>query len=105
MAKAPAKGMSQAAGKGFSELKSRLFFVLGALFVFRLGTFIPVPGIDGSVLTALMEKQEGTILAMFNMFSGGAMSRAIQADAQNTPPRHLTMGNSPLINSWMGASG
>ncbi|HFB65588.1 MAG TPA: preprotein translocase subunit SecY [Aeromonadales bacterium] len=76
MAKAPAKGMSQAAGKGFSELKSRLFFVLGALFVFRLGTFIPVPGIDGSVLTALMEKQEGTILAMFNMFSGGAMSRA-----------------------------
>lgn len=76
MAKAPVKGKSQAAGKGFSELKSRLFFVLGALFVFRLGTFIPVPGIDGSVLTALMEKQQGTILAMFNMFSGGAMSRA-----------------------------
>ncbi len=76
MAKAPAKGKSQAAGKGFSELKSRLLFVLGALFVFRLGTFIPVPGIDGSVLTALMEKQEGTILAMFNMFSGGAMKRA-----------------------------
>ncbi len=76
MAKAPTKGMSQAAGKGFSELKSRLLFVLGALFVFRLGTFIAVPGIDGSILTALMEKQEGTILAMFNMFSGGALSRA-----------------------------
>jgi len=76
MAKAPKTGMNPTAGKGFSELKSRLLFVLGALIVFRLGTFIPVPGIDGSVLTALMEKQEGTILAMFNMFSGGAMKRA-----------------------------
>jgi len=76
MAKAPAAGMKPTAGGGFSELKSRLLFVLGALIVYRLGTFIPVPGINAQVLTDLMTKQEGTLLAMFNMFSGGAMSRA-----------------------------
>ncbi len=76
MAKAPAAGMKPTAGGGFSELKSRLLFVLVALIVYRLGSFIPVPGINPSVLTDLMSKQEGTLLAMFNMFSGGAMSRA-----------------------------
>ena len=57
------------------ELKSRLFFVLGALIVFRLGAHVPVPGIDPVVLAKLFESQSGGILGMFNMFSGGALSR------------------------------
>ena len=59
----------------FQELKQRLLFVLGALVVFRIGTFIPVPGIDPNVLSALFEQQQGSILGVFNMFSGGALSR------------------------------
>jgi len=58
-----------------SELKSRLWFVLGALVVYRLGAHIPVPGIDPDVLAKLFESQSGGILGMFNMFSGGALSR------------------------------
>ena len=57
------------------ELRQRLLFVLGALMVFRLGTFIPIPGIDPNVLAGLAEQQRGTILDMFNMFSGGALER------------------------------
>lgn len=57
------------------ELRQRLFFVLGALMVFRLGTFIPIPGIDPHVLASLAQQQQGTILDMFNMFSGGALER------------------------------
>ncbi len=57
------------------ELKSRLLFVLGALIVFRLGSHIPVPGIDPVVLAKLFETQKDGILGMFNMFSGGALSR------------------------------
>lgn len=60
---------------GLSELKRRLLFVLGALLVFRIGTFIPVPGIDPQALAALFEQQRGTIIDMFNMFSGGALGR------------------------------
>jgi len=58
-----------------SELKSRLLFVLGALVVYRLGAHIPVPGIDPVVLAKLFESQNNGILGMFNMFSGGALSR------------------------------
>ena len=57
------------------ELKSRLWFVLGALVVYRLGAHIPVPGIDPTVLKQLFDSQSGGILGMFNMFSGGALSR------------------------------
>ena len=63
-----------AVGK-MSELKSRLWFVLGALVVYRLGAHIPVPGIDPAVLKQLFDSQSGGILGMFNMFSGGALSR------------------------------
>jgi preprotein translocase subunit SecY len=59
----------------FTELRGRLLFVLGALLVFRIGTFIPVPGIDPHALAILFEQQRGTILDMFNMFSGGALRR------------------------------
>jgi preprotein translocase subunit SecY len=63
-----------AAGK-FGDLKKRLFFVLAALVVYRIGTFIPVPGIDPMALESLFKTQSGGILGMFNMFSGGALSR------------------------------
>jgi preprotein translocase subunit SecY len=59
----------------FSELRQRLFFLIGALVVYRIGTFIPVPGIDPLALEQFFEQQSGTILSMFNMFSGGALSR------------------------------
>lgn len=61
---------------GTSELKARLLFVLFALIVFRLGSFVPIPGIDATVLAQLFEQQKGTIVEMFNMFSGGALERA-----------------------------
>jgi len=58
-----------------TELRQRLLFVLGAIVVFRIGTFVPVPGIDPIALAAMFEQQQGTILDMFNMFSGGALQR------------------------------
>ncbi|MDP1614377.1 MAG: preprotein translocase subunit SecY [Methylococcales bacterium] len=66
--------MANKAG-GFSELKARLFFVLGAFFVYRVGAHIPVPGIDPKALAVMFEQQTGSILDMFNMFSGGALMR------------------------------
>ena len=66
-------------GKGstarYGDLKKRLLFLLAALFVFRIGAHIPVPGIDPNVLAELFKGQQGGILGMFNMFSGGALSR------------------------------
>ena len=59
----------------FSELRTRLFFVLGAFFVYRVGAHIPVPGIDPKALALMFEQQGGSILDMFNMFSGGALKR------------------------------
>ena len=59
-----------------SELRQRLLFVVGALLVFRIGTFIPVPGVNPVALAAFFDQQQGTILNMFNMFSGGALERA-----------------------------
>ena len=57
------------------EVKNRLWFLLGALIVFRIGTFIPVPGLDPAQLEALFNQSRGTILDIFNMFSGGALER------------------------------
>jgi preprotein translocase subunit SecY len=62
------------AGK-LGDLKRRLVFLLGALVVYRMGAHIPVPGIDPTVLEQLFRSQQGGILGMFNMFSGGALSR------------------------------
>jgi preprotein translocase subunit SecY len=59
----------------FSDLKNRLIFLVGALIVFRIGSFVPVPGIDPVVLEELFKSQQGGVLGMFNMFSGGALSR------------------------------
>ena len=57
------------------EVRSRLLFLLGALIVYRIGAFIPVPGINPDQLAALFEAQRGTIPDVFNMFSGGALER------------------------------
>jgi preprotein translocase subunit SecY len=71
-----AGAMSGLAGAGkFTELRQRLLFVLGALIVYRIGCFIPVPGVNPDAMLQLMERQEGTIVDMFNMFSGGALER------------------------------
>ena len=63
-----------ASGK-LGDLKRRILFLIGALIVFRIGTFIPVPGIDQNELASLFNQQRGSILDMFNMFSGGALER------------------------------
>ncbi|HEC12916.1 MAG TPA: preprotein translocase subunit SecY [Acidiferrobacteraceae bacterium] len=58
-----------------TELRQRIFFVLGALIVFRVGAFIPVPGINAIALEQFFEQTQGSILDVFNMFSGGALKR------------------------------
>ena len=63
-----------ASGK-LGDLKRRFLFLIGALIVFRIGSFIPVPGIDQNELASLFNQQRGGILDMFNMFSGGALER------------------------------
>ncbi|QOW19966.1 preprotein translocase subunit SecY [Lysobacter avium] len=67
-------GMGGGLGK-FTELRQRLMFVLGALVVYRVGCYIPVPGVNPEAMLRLMESQQGTIVDMFNMFSGGALER------------------------------
>jgi len=62
-------------GGSLSELRRRIFFVIGALIVFRIGTFLPVPGIDLTVMQQIFDQQKTGILGMFNMFSGGALER------------------------------
>lgn len=68
-------GSTAKAGSKFGDLKKRLLFLLGAMVVYRLGTHVPVPGIDPQELAALFQSQQGGLLSMFNMFSGGALSR------------------------------
>ncbi|HZT19010.1 MAG TPA: preprotein translocase subunit SecY, partial [Dongiaceae bacterium] len=58
-----------------TELKKRIWFTLGALIIYRLGTYIPLPGIDPVALNTLFQQQAGGIIGMFDMFSGGALRR------------------------------
>ena len=70
-----------AAGAGFGalakadELKKRLWFTVGALIIYRLGTYLPLPGIDPNALSDIFSQQSSGILGMFDMFSGGALGR------------------------------
>lgn len=57
------------------ELKKRLWFTLGALLIYRLGTYIPVPGVNTDALAAVFQQNQGGLLGMFNMFAGGAVQR------------------------------
>ncbi len=72
-ASVPANALGKTAK--FGDLWRRLWFLLGALFVYRIGAHIPVPGIDPAELAKLFEGQQGGILGIFNLFSGGALSR------------------------------
>lgn len=69
------QGLPQGMQSGLGELWSRIRFVLLAIVVYRIGTHIPVPGINPDALARLFEQNQGTILEMFNMFSGGALER------------------------------
>ncbi len=69
------QGLPQGMQGGLTELWSRIRFVLLAIVVYRIGTHIPVPGINPEALARLFEQNQGTILEMFNMFSGGALER------------------------------
>jgi len=66
--------VAKATGK-LSELKVRIMFLVGALIVYRAGTYIPVPGVDPAALAAFFDQQAGNILGLFNLFSGGALAR------------------------------
>jgi preprotein translocase subunit SecY len=70
-----AKMMSPGKADGLAELKARIMFVLLAIIVYRIGTHIPVPGINPAQLAALFSQNQGTFLGLFNMFSGGAIER------------------------------
>ncbi|HLU14882.1 MAG TPA: preprotein translocase subunit SecY [Burkholderiaceae bacterium] len=70
-----AKALAQAAGSRFGDLRRRLVFLLLALVVYRLGTHIPVPGINPDALSDLFTQNQSGILGLFNMFSGGALER------------------------------
>lgn len=74
MAQGNAASALAGAGK-FTELRQRLLFVLGALIVYRIGCFVPVPGVNPDAMLAMMQAQGGGIVDMFNMFSGGALHR------------------------------
>jgi preprotein translocase subunit SecY len=69
----PATAFSEAAR--FGEIRSRLFFLIGALIVYRIGTFIPVPGVNPAEVARFFGDRSNTILGIVNMFSGGALSR------------------------------
>lgn len=58
-----------------TELKKRLWFTLGALIIYRLGTYIPIPGVDANVLSDIVQQQSGGILGIFNTLAGGALGR------------------------------
>ena len=78
LAEKMAANMDMSAFSKAEELKKRLWFTVLALIVFRLGTFIPLPGIDPHILSDIFARQSSGILGMFNMFSGGARGRPSQ---------------------------
>ncbi|XDZ66436.1 preprotein translocase subunit SecY [Alphaproteobacteria bacterium LSUCC0684] len=78
MARSPermAPGMGLEAFAKASDLKQRILFTLGALIIYRLGTYIPVPGIDPTALAQIFSRNSSGILGMFDMFSGGSLGR------------------------------
>lgn len=75
MAEQLASNINISAFSKATELKKRIWFTLGALIIYRLGTYIPVPGVDAVIMAQLLAKHQGGILGMFDMFSGGALGR------------------------------
>jgi preprotein translocase subunit SecY len=70
-----AANLSLSSFRGATELKQRIWFTLGALLIYRLGTYIPLPGVDPQAVNALFEQNQGGIIGMFNLFAGGAVGR------------------------------
>ena len=84
-------------GGSLRELRKRIFFVITALIIFRIGTFIPVPGIDIAVMREIFDQQRTGILGMFNMFSGGALERmSIFAE-----PTVAIQSSMTMVFAWM----
>src|SRR5260370_39650785 len=85
------------------ELKRRIWFTLGALLVYRLGTYIPLPGIDPAAWEQIFRTNSGGILGMFNMFAGGGdhlragLSFHIMAATPAPVPNHLGAHRSPQV--------
>ena len=76
MAKTPSQLADTLGGIGrLTELRQRLLFVFAALIIYRIGTFIPVPGVNPQALLQFMNSQQGTIIDVFNLFTGGALER------------------------------
>ena len=76
MARSPSQMAETLGGLGrLTELRQRLLFVFGALIIYRIGTFIPVPGVNPQALLQFMNSQQGTIVDVFNLFTGGALER------------------------------
>ena len=76
MSRSPSQMADTLGGLGrLTELRQRLLFVLAALIVYRIGTFIPVPGVNPQALLQFMNSQQGTIIDVFNLFTGGALER------------------------------
>ena len=75
LAEKMAANMDMSAFSKADELKKRLWFTILALIVFRVGTFVPLPGIDPTIVAELFARNSGGLLGMFNMFAGGALER------------------------------
>ena len=76
MSRSPSQMAETLGGMGrLTELRQRLMFVLVALIIYRIGTFIPVPGVNPQALLQFMDSQQGTIIDVFNLFTGGALER------------------------------
>ena len=76
MARSPSQLAETLGGLGrLTELRQRLLFVFVALIIYRIGTFIPVPGVNPQALLQFMNSQQGTIVDVFNLFTGGALER------------------------------
>ncbi len=76
MSRSPSQMAETLSGLGrLTELRQRLLFVFAALIIYRIGTFIPVPGVNPQALLQFMNSQQGTIVDVFNLFTGGALER------------------------------
>ena len=93
-----AKNIPAKAGSKYGDLYRRLIFLVLALVVYRIGTHIPVPGIDPDTLKELFNQQQGGILGLFNMFSGNALSRLSVFALGIMPDRKSTRLNSSHAN-------
>jgi hypothetical protein len=86
------------------ELKKRIWFTLGALLVYRLGTYIPLPGIDPNAWDQIFQSQQGGILGMFNMFAGGGIHRMAIFRAQHHAV-HLGLDHHPADDDGVADAG